>query len=134
MPRVKRRLNPGATEAILQQMLRRDAKLLVEAKVLAVKDDADLLTPRQRLLAEAARSPHPRTPWFLHDASQKVELAMKREQTAADRPQVFIVVSDPLALPAWEQQAHKIQAQHENERLRELTGVIDVVEVEAKKS
>lgn len=127
MPRAPRRKNPA--EDILQQMLVRDMKMLERAKVLAAKppsEDADL-TPGDLHLAEAARTAHNRVPFFLHDAAEMRTITMKREESHAEKPPVFIVVADPLSIEAWERQAHALQAQHENERLHELVGVaVDV--------
>jgi hypothetical protein len=96
-------------------------------------DDDKLETPRERKIAAAANAPHPKVPWFLHNAAETARDARKAQELDAARAPVFIVIGghDAMSIEEWQRQAHARQALHEAERLKRLTA-IDVTPDEKK--
>ncbi len=109
-----------------------DARLLARAKLLALEDDETLETTADRRLAEAARAPHSKTPFFLHNAAESVKEARKAERMeSTQRAPVFVVVAPaPKSVADWERNAHALQSQHEQQKLQAMLHAVDAEAVD----
>lgn len=105
----------------IERILRKDVKLVAEAKALADTDRTDL-DEREARLAAAAREPSRSVPWYLADAAENTRMLAKSEveKEVVNRRPVVLIVGEPMDLTTWEAHARLLQEKNEQQKLRAI--------------